>query len=113
MKPPAWELYADDTGNASSSNSEVQNATKYKKNRYWSQRMPEKKRKTAAKTHEEEVDDQSDVGSCTSATNGGLQLKKKNPHNSTTSLKEVLGVKDATASLETTVGDRRWLSMVS
>ena len=42
-----------------------------------------------------------------------LRLKRKNPHNSKTSLREVLGVKDATGGSETTNGGSRSLSKVA
>ena len=62
-----------------------------------------KKRKAADKTHENKVEDQSDVGSCSPATNEGLRVTKKNPLNSRTSaLREVLGVEDVTGGSDTT-----------
>ena len=57
----------------------------------------------AAKTHDREVENQSDVGSCSPATNEGLRLTKKNPHNSKTPVsREVLSVEGTTAGSDTT-----------
>ena len=78
MKPPAKELYADDASN--SSDSEVQKADMPREKRIMESKETGKKSKAADKTHENEVVDQSDIGSCSPDINKGLQVTKKNPH---------------------------------
>ena len=68
MKPPAKESYADDA--STSSDSEVQKATiPMQEKEINAVKEAGKTKKAAVKTYEKEAEDQSDVGSCTPATN--------------------------------------------
>ena len=71
-KLPEKESYADDTSKQSSSDSDIQKSTISMKKSILESKDDGKKRKVAAKTHEREVEDQSDVGGCSPAVNKGV-----------------------------------------